>query len=77
MTAQQGIKIVLQIVLLVTFLAFFGVPALKKYQLGEVMVVETSRNTDGTVPTWVPFCGFGSPLGLLFCSKVPFFSILD
>ena len=40
-----------------------------------------------TVPKWVPFrvpgsprgpfCGFGSPLGLLFCSKVPFFSILD
>ena len=23
-----------------------------------------------------PFCGFGSPLGLLFCPKVPFFSIL-
>ena len=39
-----------------------------------------------TVPNWVPFrvpgspwgpfCGFGSPLGLLFCLKVPFFSIL-
>ena len=39
-----------------------------------------------TVPNRVPFrvpgsprgsfCGFGSPLGLLFCPKVPFFSIL-
>ena len=39
-----------------------------------------------TVPNWVPFrgpgsprgpfCGFGYPLGLLFCLKVPFFSIL-
>ena len=46
-TAQRGIKIVLQIVLLVTFLAFFGVPAIKNYQKGEVMVVETSRDTDG------------------------------
>ena len=39
--------------------------------------------TSGAVPNWVPFripgsprgpfCGFGSPLGLLFCLKVPFF----
>ena len=35
-----------------------------------------------TVPNWVPgsprgpFCRFGSPLGLLFCPKVPFFTIL-
>ena len=46
-TAQRGIKTVLQILLLVTFLAFFGVPAIKKYQRGEVMVVETIKETDG------------------------------
>ena len=47
LTAHRGIKIVLQIVLLVTFLVFFGVPAIKKYQKREVMVVETSKDTDG------------------------------
>ena len=46
-TAQSGIKIVLQILLLLTFLIFFGVPAVKKYQRGEVMVVESSKETDG------------------------------
>ena len=46
-TAQRGIKTVLQILLLVTFLAFFGVPAIKKYQRGEVMVVDTIKETDG------------------------------
>ena len=44
------------------------------------------RSSYCTVPNWVPlrvpgsprgpFCRFGSPLGLLFCLKVPFFSIL-
>ena len=43
-------------------------------------------NSIPTVPNWVPFrgpgsprgpfCGFGSPLGLLFRPKVPFFSII-
>ena len=47
LTAHQGIKIVLQICLLITFLVFFGVPAIKKYQRREVMVVETSKNMDG------------------------------
>ena len=47
MTAQQGMKIALPILLLVIFLAFFGAPAVQKYQRGEVMVVETSRDTDG------------------------------
>ena len=44
---QRGIKIILQIALLVTFLAFFGVPAVRKYQRGEVMVVESIKDTDG------------------------------
>ena len=47
LTAQRGIKIVLQIVLLVIFLVFFGVPAIEQYQRGEVMVIETSKDTDG------------------------------
>ena len=46
-TAQRGIKIFLQVVLLATFLAFFGVPALRKYQRAEVMVVESVKDTDG------------------------------
>ena len=47
LTAHRGIKIVLQIFLLITFLVFFGVPAIKKYQRREVMVVETSKDRDG------------------------------
>ena len=47
LTVQGGIKVVLQIVLLVTFLTFFGAPAVKKYLRGEVMVVETAKDTDG------------------------------
>ena len=49
-------------------------------------VQQLTQKGQGTVPNWVPFrvpgsprgpfCGFGSPLGLLFCPKVPFFSIL-
>ena len=46
-TCQRGIKIILQIVLLVTFLAFFGVPSVRKYQRGEVMIVKSIKDIDG------------------------------
>ena len=37
----------LQIILLVTFLCFFGLPAIKTYQKKEVMVVESKRESNG------------------------------
>ena len=44
---MQGMKLLLQILLLATFLHFFGLPAIEKYQKKEVMVLETSKDTDG------------------------------
>ena len=40
-------RLILQIILLAIFLHFFGLNAFAKYQKSEVMVVETSQDTDG------------------------------
>ena len=45
--STKGIRLLLQILLLAIFLHFFGLPAIEKYQKGDVMVVETSKDTDG------------------------------
>ena len=45
--AVDGMRLLLQILLLATFLHFFGLPAIEKYQKKEVMVVETTKETDG------------------------------
>ena len=45
--ATYGMRLLLQILLLATFLHFFGLPAIEKYERKEVMVVETSKDTDG------------------------------
>ena len=44
---MQGMRLLLQILLLAAFLHFFGLPAIWKYQKKEVMVLETSKDTDG------------------------------
>ena len=43
----NGVRLLLQILLLAIFLHFFGLPAIEKYQKRDVMVVETSKDTDG------------------------------
>ena len=45
--STKGVRLLLQILLLAIFLHFFGLPAIEKYQRREVMVVETSKDTDG------------------------------
>ena len=44
---RSWMRLLLQILLLATFLHFFGLPAIEKYQKKEVMVVETTEYTDG------------------------------
>ena len=46
----HGPRVLLQILLLTTFLYFFGLPAITRYVRKEVMVVETTKETNG-----VPF----------------------
>ena len=43
---SQGPRIIAQIILLVVFVAFFGLPAIKKYLKKEVFIVETLKQTD-------------------------------
>ena len=43
---QRGARPALQVILLVTFLFFFGLPAIKTYQKKEVMVVESKRDSN-------------------------------
>ena len=45
--STKWIKLLLQILLLAIFWHFFGLTAIEKYQKREVMVVETSKETDG------------------------------
>ena len=45
--ASRGPRIVAQIVLLVAFLNFFGLPAIKRFLKKEVMIVESMKQTDG------------------------------
>ena len=40
-------KLLFQLILLATFLQFFGFPAIERYRKKEVMVVEQRRDTDG------------------------------
>ena len=44
---MEWMRIFLQILLLATFLHFFGMPAIHKYNKKEVMVLETIKDTDG------------------------------
>ena len=44
---NHGIGLLLQILLLVIFLQFFGLPAIQKYKKKDVMWVETIKDTDG------------------------------
>ena len=48
-----GTRLLLQILLLATFLHFFGLPAIEKYQKKEVMVVERTKDMDG-IPLGYP-----------------------
>ena len=41
------VKLLLQILLLLTFLQFFGLPAINKYQQKDVMIVESTKDTEG------------------------------
>ena len=41
------VKLLLQILLLLIFLQFFGLPAISKYQQKDVMIVETAKDTEG------------------------------
>ena len=43
----QGPRLVVQIVLLIVFLYFFGQPAITRFLKKEVVVVETLKQTDG------------------------------
>ena len=43
--STKGIRLLLQILLLVIFLHFFGLPAIEKYEKREV----TSKDTDGSI----------------------------
>ena len=45
--AIHWMRQLLQILLLAIFLHFFGLPAIQKYQRKEVMVVETTKTTNG------------------------------
>ena len=45
--ASRGPRIVAQIVLLVAFLNFFGLPAIKRFLKNEVVIVESMKQTDG------------------------------
>ena len=44
---MEWMRIFLQILLLATFLHFFGMPAIHKYNMKEVMVLETIKDTEG------------------------------
>ena len=56
---QRGARPALQVILLSTFLFFFGLPAIKTYQKKEVMVVESKRDSNGipfpaiTISAWI------------------------
>ena len=59
---MQWMRLLLQILLVTTFLNFFGLPAIKKYQRKEVMVVETSKDTDGIpLPAITLLFAFNAP----------------
>ena len=47
---SRGPNIVAQIVLLVVFLSFFGMPAIERFLKKDVIIVETLKKTDG-IPT--------------------------
>ena len=56
----RGMRLLLQILLLATFLHFFGLPAVQKYQKKEVMVVETTKNTEGIPLPAITLSFYGS-----------------
>ena len=45
----HSLRPLLQVVLLVTFLVFFGLPAITRYQAKRVVVVLSKRDTEGIV----------------------------
>ena len=44
---KQGARVLVQVALLVAFLYFFGLPAFARFAKMEVMVVETTKQTNG------------------------------
>ena len=56
------VKLLLQILLLLIFLQFFGVPAINKYQQKDVMIVESTKDTEG-----IPL----PAVSLLFAASAP------
>ena len=44
---KQGARVLVQVALLVAFLYFFGMPAFARFAKMEVMVVETTKQTNG------------------------------
>ena len=44
---KQGARVLVQVALLVAFLYFFGLPAFARFSKMEVMVVETTKQTNG------------------------------
>ena len=59
----------LQILLLILFLHFFGLPAIEKYHRKEVIVVETTKETDGIpLPAITLYFANGAPETQLYRS---------
>ena len=52
---SRGPKIITQIVLLVIFLIFFGMPAIERFLKKEVLIVETLKHTDGVPSPAITF----------------------
>ena len=52
---SRGPKIITQIVLLVVFLIFFGMPAIERFLKKEVLIVETLKHTDGVPSPAITF----------------------
>ena len=60
--SSHGMRLFLQILLLVTFLHFFGLPAIEKYQKKEVIVIDTTKDTEGIpLPAITLFFSNGAP----------------
>ena len=62
-------RLLLQILLLILFLHFFGLPAIEKYHRKEVIVVETTKETDGIpLPAITLYFANGAPETQLYRS---------
>ena len=57
-TVKYVIRISLQFTLLAIFLFIFGVPSIKRYLQGKVLVLESNNNTGGIPAPSVTICGY-------------------